>query len=287
MKQFSSHQRCWLGLVRAVIVLSLLQILNVFTPKDGDSRKVARDVAFGTGPRQRLDIYAPCDFRKPLPVVFFIYGGSWSDGDRRNYDFVGRAIAALGYVTVIADYRLLPDIEYPTFLDDGLKAIQWVTANILAYGGDQARIALMGHSAGAYNAMMLALHPRYAAALGPRERIRCVVGLSGPYDFYPFDGKISQRTFGAVINPQDTQPIHHVASTAPSMLLGTGDKDQLVYPRNTVSLSNVLRRAGVFVREIHYPKLGHAQTLLALSRPGRRYAPVLADVAAFLRDHLA
>lgn len=267
--------------------MSLLQIFNAFTPKDVGSRKVARDISFGNEPRQRLDIYAPREFQKPLPVVFFIYGGSWSDGDRRNYDFAGRAIAALGYVTVIADYRLLPEVEYPTFLDDGLMALEWVTANIAEYGGDQSRIALMGHSAGAYNAMMLALHPSYGAASGLSERIRCVVGLSGPYDFFPFDGEISRRTFGAVSNPLDTQPIKHVTAAAPPMLLGTGDKDRLVYPRNTVALSDLLRQVGVQVEEIHYPGLGHAQTLLALSRPGRRFAPVLADAAAFLASHLA
>ncbi|MBO9590824.1 MAG: alpha/beta hydrolase [Devosia sp.] len=123
-------------LVRAVVVLSLLQVFNAFTPKDRGSQKVARDIAFGNEPRQQLDIYAPRDVSKPLPVVFFIYGGSWSDGDRHNYDFVGRAIAALGYVTVIADYRLLPEVEYPSFLDDGLTAMKWVTANISDYGGD-------------------------------------------------------------------------------------------------------------------------------------------------------
>lgn len=153
--------------------------------------------------------------------------------------------------------------------------------------GETPRTALMGHSAGAYNAVMLALHPSYRITSKPSDRIRCVVGLSGPYDFYPFDGKISRRTFGGVIDPQDTQPVQHVTNAAPSMLLGTGDKDRLVYPRNTVALSNLLRLAGVQVDEIHYSELGHAQTLLALSRPGRHVAPVLSDVAAFLALHLA
>lgn len=237
--------------------------------------------------RQLLDIYSPRAFRKPLPVVFFIYGGSWSDGDRTNYDFVGRAIAALGYVTVIADYRLLPEVEYPVFLDDCLLAMKWVIKNISCYGGNPERIALMGHSAGAYNAVMLALHPEYLAASGMLERVRCVVGLSGPYDFFPFDGKITRRTFGAVANPEDTQPIAHVTNAAPPMLLGTGEQDRLVYPRNTAALARSLRQKGVATEEIHYPGLGHPQTLLALSRPGRNLAPVLEQVAAFLALKLA
>ncbi|PXA97509.1 alpha/beta hydrolase [Nostoc sp. 3335mG] len=274
------------GSTRAVAVLSLLKIFNALVPKDAGSRKIGRSIPFGDGPRQRLDVYGPRSFGGALPVVFFIYGGSWSDGDRRNYDFAGRAIAALGYVTVIADYRLLPEIEYPVFVEDCGTAFNWVTQNISRYGGDPARVGLMGHSAGAYNAVMLALHPRYRRAMTSPDSLRCVVGLSGPYDFFPFDGDISRRTFGAARDPEDTQPINHATPGSPPMLLATGDKDQLVSPRNTVALAARLNRAKVAVTEVHYPELGHPQILLALSRPGRRLAPVLADVEVFLSANL-
>jgi len=267
-------------------VWSLLQIFNVLSPKDRASKKLARDIAYGSAPRQKLDIYAPRASSGPLPVVFFIYGGSWMDGDRHNYDFAGRALAGLGYVTVVADYRLLPEVEYPAFLDDCFLALQWVTVHIAQYGGDTTRIGLMGHSAGAYNATMLALHPTYLPSSGFSKNIKCVVGLSGPYDFFPFDGKITMRTFGAVPHPRSTQPIEQRTNTAPAMFLGTGDKDGLVYPRNTVALAKRLRAEGMPVEEKHYPTLGHPQTLLALSRPFRNTAPVLQDVAAFLGTNL-
>lgn len=265
---------------------SILGLINALSPKDRGSRKLAGDVAYGPDPRHRLDIYTPTVVEAPLPVVFFIYGGSWMDGDRRHYDFVGRALAALGYVTVIADYRLLPQVEYPGFLRDGAEAFAWVVDNISRYGGDGSRIALMGHSAGAYNAAMLALDPQYLAARGLPDRVSCLVGLSGPYDFFPFDGPVTLRTFGAVVNPRDTQPINLVTSSAPPMLLASGDKDRLVYPRNSVALAAKARDAGIGVREIHYPNLGHPATLLALGLPLRRVAPVLADVAAYLDLHL-
>lgn len=268
-------------------MLSLLQIFNALTLKDAGSHKVAGDVPFGNRSRHRLDVYAPRQFGGPLPVVFFIYGGAWSEGRRENYEFVGRAIAALGYLAVIADYRLLPEVEYPVFLEDCLLATNWVASNIAGYGGNPTQIALMGHSAGAYNAVMLALHPDYISASGKLGNVRCVVGLSGPYDFFPFDGKIAVRTFGGVRNPEDTQPIAHVTGTAPPMFLGTGDKDRLVYPRNTAALAKQLRKMGVAVEETYYSGLGHPQTLIALSRAGRRIAPVLDDVAAFLALHLA
>ena len=268
------------------MAISILSVINFLSPKDRGSRKTARDVPYGPVARQKLDIYAPAKSEGPLPVVFFIYGGSWSDGDRKNYDFAGRALAAQGFVTVIADYRVLPEVEYPDFLGDCASAFGWVVDNIAQYGGDAGRIALMGHSAGAYNAVMLALDPAYLAKAGLLDRVRCVVGLSGPYDFFPFDGPITLRTFGAVRDPQMTQPINHVGPAAPPMFLATGDKDTLVYPRNTVALAAKLRAAGIAVEEMHYPTLGHPGPLMALGRPARRIAPVLAEVSRYLAHHL-
>ncbi|WEK04692.1 MAG: alpha/beta hydrolase [Candidatus Devosia phytovorans] len=266
--------------------ISLLGMFNAISPGDGRSQKLAQGVPYGPGGRHKLDIYAPTKTETALPVIFFVYGGSWNDGDRRNYDFAGRALAALGYVTVIADYRLLPEVEYPAFLDDCSLAFAWVVDNIARHGGDYTRMALMGHSAGAYNALMLGLSPDHLARRGLMANVRCMVGLSGPYDFFPFDGRISLRTFGAVREPRVSQPINLVTSAAPPTLLATGGRDNLVLPRNSVALAAKLRHVGVDVSELHYPRLGHAGPLLALSRPLRFLAPVLDDVAAFLKRYL-
>ena len=268
------------------MAISPLSVFNFLCPKDGGSRRIAQDVPYGSAARQKLDLYAPRGRGGPWPVVFFVYGGSWMDGDRHDYAFAGRALAAQGFVAVVADYRLVPEVEYPGFLDDCAQAFGWVIQNIAAYGGDPDRAALMGHSAGAYNALMLALDPAYLARGRLLTRVRCCVGLSEPYDFFPFDGPISLRTFGAVRQPRNTQPINHVSGSAPPMFLGTGDKDTLVYPRNSVAHAAKLRDAGAEVEEVHYANLAHAEPLLALSRPLRRLAPVLADVARFLHAHL-
>lgn len=265
---------------------SLFSLFNALVPKDSGSRRVARDVAYGGHVRQKLDIYAPRRGQGPWPVVVFIYGGSWMDGDKGNYEFAGRAIAALGHVVVIADYRLIPDVEYPTFLDDCAEAFGWTMREIASFGGDPSRVALMGHSAGAYNAAMLALDPRYRERVPALGQLRCVVGLSGPYDFYPFDGPISLRTFGAVRNPAATQPVHHVHDGAPPMFLGHGGRDELVLPRNGTALAQRLTAHGVAVDNRVYPSLGHPGPLLALSRPLRGIAPVYADVAAYLAEML-
>jgi acetyl esterase/lipase len=263
---------------------ALLALLNLLTPKQWASRRVAHALAYGADKRQVLDIYAPRSGDGPWPVVYFVYGGSWADGERRYYEFVGRALAAAGLVVVIIDYRLVPQIEYPAFLEDCAAGLAWAVEHIAGYGGDPTRLALMGHSAGAYNAIMLILANHLAPDVA--ARVRTFVGLSGPYDFYPFDVPVSLRTFGAVRDPKGTQPVNLVRPGLPPMLLITGDSDKLVYPRNTVALAAKLREAGNTVTETHYPGLGHAGTLLALGALGRRRGPVLKDSIAFLKTHL-
>jgi acetyl esterase/lipase len=265
--------------------LSPLDIFGFVLPKDPGSKRIATDVPYGAHERQRLDIYAPR--RRPAaapPVVVFYYGGSWGTGSKRAYAFVGRALAALGYVVVIPDYRLVPEIEYPAFLDDCAAALQWVGTNINRFGGDWTRIAVAGHSAGAYNAAMTALSPDLVGRHGQRKGICGVVGLSGPYDFFPFDGPISLRVFGAVPQPKTTQPVNHVGAEPPPMFLGHGDRDTLVLPRNSERLGALVAARGERARVRVYPGLGHAGPLLSLGLPLRWRAPVLKEVALFLRE---
>jgi acetyl esterase/lipase len=264
----------------------LLGFINFLSPKEFASRRVAHGLSYGPHRRQRLDIYAPRSGSGPWPVIYFVYGGAWYQGHRGYYEFAARALAALGYVVVVVDYRLVPEVEYPTFLDDGAAGFAWTVEHITGCGGDPSRIALMGHSAGAYNAVMLLLAQRYLPAMGLADRVKAFVGLSGPYDFYPFDVSVSIRAFGAAADPRSTQPVNHVRPGLPPMFLATGDADTLVRPRNTVALAAKLREAGNPAVETHYPGITHPGTLLALGKLVRHRAPVLADVAAFLRANL-
>ncbi len=240
-----------------------------------------RDIAFGPHPRQRLDIYLPSGPVARAPVAFFIYGGSWSSGDKGTYGFVGDAFASRGYVTVIADYRLVPEVRFPAFIEDGATALATVRRIIGRYGGDADRLHLLGHSAGAYNAMMLALDPRYLArAAVPRSAIRAAAGLSGPYDFLPLDVAATRAAFGNARNPAETQPISFARRGAPRIFLGTGTADTTVLPRNTDALAARLQGVGVPVTVRKYDGVGHAGTVLALA-PLLRFTPVLDDVTRF------
>lgn len=268
-----------------MLTITISDFVSAIVPKDWGAHRLARGVPYGTLQRQQLDIYAP---RRPgspaLPVIVFYYGGAWSEGDRRLYGFAAHALAALGHVVVVPDYRLVPEVEYPDFLRDCAEAVHWVSRNIAGHGGDWTRLVLAGHSAGAYNAASLALDPQWLNDAELSKTIAGVIGLSGPYDFFPFDGPISQRVFGRAEDPQGTQPIGHVGVTSPPMLLISGGRDELVLPRNSINLGTALHRVGRPATVRIYPRLAHVETVLALSLPLRWIAPVLRDCRDFLAE---
>jgi len=264
---------------------SPLTVFATLSPKD-PAAQVVRGAAYGADARQRLDVYAPRGAAGQAPVAVFFYGGSWDSGRRQDYGWVGRALASRGFVTVVADYRIYPEVRYPGFLQDGAQAVRWSVENARRYGGDPNRIVLVGHSAGAYNAVMLGLDRRYLTGAGvDPARVRAIAGLSGPYDFLPIRSPITERIFGGADDLPSTQPLAFVTSQSPAAFLATGEADDMVWPKNTVALARKLREAGVQVEERHYPGVDHIRMVLTLSRPLRGRAPVLDDMTAFLRLH--
>ena len=259
----------------------LLKALNLLdaTLAGRTAVRVARDVPFGVHPRQRLDIYAPR--RRPAgdrPVLVFFYGGNWDSGDKHDYAFAGRAFAAMGHVAVLPDYHHTHEQPYPAFMADAAGALDWVRAHVREHGGDPRRIAVAGHSAGAYIAVSLALDRSWGAA----DSIRAGIGLAGPYDFLPFDSPVTRRTFGHADDLPATQPVNHVRPDAPPLLLATGDADTTVHPRHSETLAARLREAGAEAELVLYPGLTHTGPVKAIARPFRRHAPVLRDIAGFL-----
>ncbi len=267
--------------------LDTLNGLNALTPGDGGVVRRVDGAAYGPDPRQRLDVYAPAAASGPLAVVVFFYGGGWNSGDRGGYAFAARALAARGFVVVVPDYRLVPQVRFPAFLEDGAAAVRWSVDHVAAFGGDPRRLAVAGHSAGAYIALMLALDRQYLAHAGAPGAIKAAVGLAGPYDFLPFDAQSAIDAFGQASDREATQPIHFVRRDAPPVLLMTGDADDVVRPRNTTALAEALRKAGAPVEIAQYEGLGHVGILLALSKPFRGKADVLATATRFLHARLS
>ena len=253
-------------------------VLNAAAPHRGLA--VTRDVAFGPRPDQRLDIYRPLH-AADLPMIVFFYGGGWHGGNRARYGFVAASLAGAGAVVLVPDYRLYPAIRFPDFLRDCAEAAAWAQPRQRALGAG-AGFYLMGHSAGAYNAVMLGLDPTWLGeAGGDPAGIDGVIGLAGPYDFVP-----SRNPSIAASFPDDgpaTQPVSFVRHDAPPLLLMHGTADRTVKPRNSLALAARQADAGGTAELVLYPRLGHVGIVTSLLPLLAWRAPVRRDAIAFIR----
>jgi acetyl esterase/lipase len=266
------------GLAGTLGGCSPADLLNAAAP----SRLAARNIPFGPDPRQRLDVYAPPGEPAGAPVLVFLYGGGWKDGRKEIYRFLGGAYADAGYVVVVPDYRLYPGVRYPAFLEDCAAGCAWARAHAAEYGGDARQLFLMGHSAGAYNAAMLALDERWLAGAGMSRRdLAGWLGLAGPYDFLPMGEDIEPIFAGA--DPAGTQPINYVDASAPPAMLATGLADKVVKPGNTKRLAARIRTVRRTVMEHEYRGIGHEELIGAVALPLRFLAPVFRDSLDFMR----
>lgn len=260
-------------------------VLDTVDRATGGNRAVTRvaQVRLGEAPTQTLSLHRAGRTAAPAPVLLFIHGGSWDWGDPKDYGFVARSLAPEGFMVALAGYRLGEAGRYPAMLEDSARAVSWLRENAARFGGDPERIYLAGHSAGAYNVVQVALEPRWLAAEGvPASAIRGVVGMAGPYDFFPFDKDSTRAAFGHAPDPAATQPINHTRPDAPPMLLLTGSEDTTVKPRNTRALAQALAESGVPVEARYYDGLDHSDVLIRLASPWRRQPGVRDDILGFL-----
>ena len=256
-------------------------VLNALAPKAGVTE--TKDVRYAPGDRRQLDIYAP-QGGVAAPVVVFIYGGGWKDGNKSEYRFVAAALAARGFLTVVPDYRLFPQVRFPVFLRDNAAAVAWTKANIARFGGDPHRVFLMGHSAGAYNVVMLTLDKQWLGSVGldPDRDIAGTVGLAGPYDFLPLHDPELEDIFAPAGDLRLSQPITFARGDAPPLFLATGTADTTVLPRNTEHLAAAVRQDGGVVEERLYSGVNHTKIIGAMAGVLHWLAPSMADVTGFL-----
>ena len=199
------------------------------------------------GGKDRLDLYIPQGVSN-APVIFSLHGGALSMGDRREEGFVGQRFAAAGYLTVVTSYRLSPQVSHPAHIQDAAAAFAWVKRNIRQHGGDPDRIIVIGHSAGAYLAMLLVADPRYLAAhrLSPSD-IKGVVPVSG---FFWVDqpGVAPDRpTYVWGTDRKvwiDSSPSRYLRPDLPPVLLIDTDGDEEWRQQQNVEMAAALRAAG-------------------------------------------
>jgi len=247
-----------------------------------DDYTLTANQPYGPHTLNRLDIYQPGEQAKG--TVIFFYGGCWgacTTYTRGSYGFVAQALTSRGYVVVIPDYRLYPEVLFPQIMEDSTAVVAWVRNNIARFGGRADRIFLMGHSAGGHIAAMLTVNERYLGA-GLHQDIRGFIGLAAPYDFI-FDEPYMSALFADMDYPE-SQPSHFVDGSEPPMLLLYGNQDKKVYMRNIVNMTEIVRQKGGSVEPHIYNGVDHVAMLAALSIPYRGRSEVMHDISAFLES---
>ena len=262
---------------------SPLKLLSVVSPS-GHYDRVA-DLSYGDNVRHVLDIYRPQAVATGAPLVIYFYGGGWTDGDKEEFEFVASALTEAGLVVAIPDYQLYPDIVFPTYVEDGALAVAWVLENAERYGADSSRTYLMGHSAGAQIAALLAIDQRYLETEGVDPgNVAGLLGLSGPYDFLPLtEDNYLQQLFPMPVR-EAAQAINFVSVESPPTLLIHGGDDDIVYPGNSERLAAKLESLGVPVTLKNYAGVGHGRIVVALAPPLDFIASTLEDCIEFIQS---
>jgi acetyl esterase/lipase len=237
---------------------------------------------YGKEQRQQLDIFMPERIVTGSPVIVFFYGGSWKRGEKGKYGFVGHSLGSKGYVTVIPDYRLYPEVTFPAFVEDGANVIAWVRQHV-----EQARngVVVMGHSAGAHTAALLALDQRYLKATGqPFSIIRGMIGLAGPYGFNPMKYRSTRPIFAGVEVIENAMPVTFACSVKTPLLLFHGADDSIVIPENSRELKRRVDACAGNATYIEVERIGHFSIVLGLSDSFFAEDAIQSSIEVFLQS---
>jgi acetyl esterase/lipase len=269
------------GGVAVAYVIAPLPVFNALMIKDPGAKLIARNITYGENPRQRYNLFSP-EEGKDFPLLIFVQGGAWQFADKEGYDFVGHAFASKGYLTAVIDYRLVPEVQYPAFVEDTAKAVAHMRAEAERHGGDPSRVYLVGHSAGAYNIIQAMLNPAFAADM---QNIRAAAAMAGPYKFVPLTDPRAIKAFSNFSPIDETQPENFLKPNQPPILLVHGADDTEVLPASSEyfygEIKKVTERA-----ELHiYPDTNHVSILGDLSRPFRYRSETFPDIIAFFAKH--
>ena len=249
---------------------------------EGESVK---DIAYGDLPRQRLDIYVPEDASsQPRPVVVFFHGGRWSFGSKNQYEFVGTRLASMGYVAVLPNTRLYPEVKFPTFVEDAAASVAWVQANIGKYGGTR-QLFISGHSSGAHIGALVVANSRYLKdAGGSAKHINGFIGMAGPYDFTP-KAEDLRDMFGPPEHFPDMVVSNYIDGDEPPFALMYSKNDETVHISNLRKLKARIEAQHGQVETYLYEDGGHTGTVAALSWANPANLPVADDMRTFIERH--
>ena len=256
------------------------------------------DLSYATGERQKMDVYQPkstTGSKHQARTIFFVYGGTWKSGEKEYYEFVAANLVRQGHTVVIPNYRLYPDVRYPAFVDDVAMAIASYEQQVLPADQQEHEIVLMGHSAGAYTAALLATNPEFFEKAGVNSKVIGLIALSGPHDL-PLDDPDVVNSFSTVKDPEKAIPVRlvqnsvqcsdHSNCSSPlefSTLLLHAPDDKRVFYYHSERFRDALSAAGMKVK-LAPASGGHIKLMLALARPLGFLNNTRAEILAFLND---
>jgi acetyl esterase/lipase len=206
------------------------------------------NIKYGDDPRQMLDIYMPYNADN-CPVLFFVHGGGWSFGSRKEHGDIGCFYAKKGFVVVVVDHRLSPEVSHPKHVQDVAKALAWTEKNITNYGGSFHGVYLLGYSSGAHLVTLLATNEKYLAKEGLRKtQIQGVIAVSG---IYRLGSNISLAGFSSAFpyasNRLDASPINFIKKDEerPGFLIIYAQNDIITLSSQAQDFYGALRKADI------------------------------------------
>ena len=269
------------GSALGVLILAAcapVTFLNGITPSGSFSK--AKNISYGELDRQALDIYKADKPRANTPVIVFIHGGSWSEGNKDIYKFLAEGFTSEGFDIVVPNYRLYPEAVYPQMIEDTAKAIAYASQKY----ADRPLI-LMGHSAGGYNVLMASLNKDYLTAEGVSvcQRISGIVSLAAPVGVEPLVREPYITIFPDRFQKDDA-PIAYTDQPSPAVLVIHGTEDTTVNPKNAKDLAaKIQSRGGQTVLKV-YEGLDHTDAVKLLSRHFDDDAPLKSDIISFVNS---
>ncbi|HET9449040.1 MAG TPA: alpha/beta hydrolase [Steroidobacteraceae bacterium] len=223
------------------------------------------DIAFGESPKQRLDVYLPKNPVKNAPVLLFLHGGGFMEGDRAHYGYVATPYVQKGIITVVSGYRMAKrGVPYPAQSDDTKAAIVWIHKNIARFGGDPNKLFLSGHSVGATLSGDVSFDRSWMKKAGvPHDAIKGIAAISGDYDLSPGENVDYAPTPEL---EERASPLRHIVDPAPVAVIAAGTNEGKMRA-SSEDLEQRLRARGVKTRLLVMEGADHKDTVLALGDP--------------------
>ena len=246
---------------------------------------VQSNIPYGSLSRQTLDLYKPKTSSTQKPILIFYYGGGWKSGEKSIYHVIGAELASKGFDVIIPDYRLFPEVRFPKFVNDAALAYNWVWQNLAKK--EERPIILIGHSAGAHIAALIAYDQSYLKkfpdASNPKFKPAGFIGFAGPYAFNPVTWPTTKDIFSTIKNEDLARPVAFVNSKSPATLLFHGEKDTVVKNWNMETLSKTLKDNKVEVETNLLPNITHIDIMLNIGLPLKQQKNILEKMITFIK----